>query len=156
MAQEQLDQMELPLTEPTPDDSPLPDTDLAKIGPLRVELEEVVEEGGETGLLAAVLQVIPERTLIPSESGLPTPIRSVGYPKNKPRQACKQHSAFWQRLQGMCRCGTVYTERSLECAEMPRTECFIDLPLCLIVPKQAPCTTTMNLLSRQTNTCPVV
>ena len=103
-AQEQLDQMELPLTEPTPDESPLPDTDLAKIGPLRVELEEVVEEGDEAGLLAAVLQVIPERASGPSESGLPTPIRSVGYLIN-PRQACKQHSACMQRSQGMS--GTV-------------------------------------------------
>ena len=106
--------MELPLTEPTPDDSPLPDTDLAKIGPLRVELEEVVEEGGEAGLLAAVLQVIPERALGPSESGLPTPIRSVGYPKKT--FACKQQAwrGFLQAkvTRDVCWVGTGYTECS--------------------------------------------
>lgn len=74
---EQLDQIDFPLTEPTPDDSPPPDVDLARIGPLRVVLEEVVDEGGEAGLLAAVLQVIPDRILQPPESGLPTPIRWV-------------------------------------------------------------------------------
>ena len=79
---EQLDQIDFPLTEPTPDDSPPPDIDLARIGPLRVVLEEVVDEGGETGLLAAVLQVIPDRILGPPESGLPTPIRWVGYTSN--------------------------------------------------------------------------
>ncbi len=73
--QEQLDQIDFPLTDPTPDDSPPPETDLAKIGPLTVVLEEVVDEGGERGLLAAVLQVIPERVSEPSQDGLPTPIR---------------------------------------------------------------------------------
>ena len=72
---EQLDQIDFPLTEPTPDDSPPPDVDLARIGPLRVVLEAVVDEGGEAGLLAAVLQVIPDRILGTPESGLPTPIR---------------------------------------------------------------------------------
>lgn len=79
---EQLDQIDFPLTEPTPDDSPPPDVDLARIGPLRVVLEEVVDEGGEAGLMAAVLQVIPDRILGPPESGLPTPIRWVGYTNN--------------------------------------------------------------------------
>ena len=79
---DQLDQINFPLTEPTPDDSPPPDIDLARIGPLRVVLEEVVDEGGEAGLLAAVLQVIPDRELGPPDSGLPTPIRWVGYISN--------------------------------------------------------------------------
>ncbi len=80
---EQLDQIDFPLTEPTPDDSPPPDVDLARIGPLRVVLEEVVDEGGKAGLLAAVLQVIPDRMVGPPESGLPTPIRWVGYNSNR-------------------------------------------------------------------------
>jgi len=79
---EQLDHIDFPLTEPTPDDSPPPDIDLARIGPLRVVLEEVVDEGGEAGLLAAVLQVISDRELGPPDSGLPTPIRWVGYTSN--------------------------------------------------------------------------
>ena len=77
-AQEQLDQVEIPLTEPKPDDSPPPEVDLARIAPLKVTLEEVVDEGKGAGLLAAVLQVIPERVLAPPQKGLPTPIRQVG------------------------------------------------------------------------------
>ena len=72
---DQLEQIDFPLTEPTPDDTLPPETDLAKIGPLRVVLEEVVEEGGEAGLLAAVLQVISEQVEEPSQTGLPTPSR---------------------------------------------------------------------------------
>ena len=72
---EQLDQIEFPAAEATPDESTPPDVDLAKIGPLRVILEEVVDEGAGAGQLAAVLQVIPERLQEPSERGLATPIR---------------------------------------------------------------------------------
>lgn len=49
--------------------------DLARIGPLKVTLEEVVDEGQGAGLLAAVLQVVPERAPDPPEKDLPTPIR---------------------------------------------------------------------------------
>ena len=70
-----MDQVELPLTEPKPDDSPLPDVDLARIGPLKVALEEVVDEGQGAGLLAAILQVVPEGALEPPDKGLPTPTR---------------------------------------------------------------------------------
>ena len=73
--QDQLDQIELPLTEPKLDDSPPPDVNLARIGPLKVALEEVVDEGQGAGLLAAVLQVIPQRALDLPQKGLPTPIR---------------------------------------------------------------------------------
>lgn len=73
--QDQLDQVELPLTEPKPDDSPPPDVDLARIGPLKVALEEVVDEGQGAGLLAAVLQVIPGRALDLPQNGLPAPTR---------------------------------------------------------------------------------
>ena len=72
---DQLDQIEFPSAEATPDDSLPPGVDLAKIGPLRVVLEEVVEEGAGAGLLAAVLQVVPERLQEPPQKGLPTPIR---------------------------------------------------------------------------------
>lgn len=76
--QDQLDQMEIPLTEPKPDNTPPPDVDLARIGPLKVVLEEVVDEGQGPGLLAAVLQVIPDRPLDPPQRGLPHPIRWAG------------------------------------------------------------------------------
>ena len=72
---EQLDQIEFPAAEATPDESPPQDVDLAKIGPLRVILEEVVDEGAGAGQLAAVLKVIPERLQEPPQKGLPTPIR---------------------------------------------------------------------------------
>lgn len=63
------------MTEPKPDDSPPPDVDLARIGPLKVALEEVVDEGQGAGLLAAILQIYPERALTPPQKGLPTPTR---------------------------------------------------------------------------------
>lgn len=63
------------MAEPKPDDSPPPDVDLARIGPLKVALEEVVDEGQGPGLLAAILQVVPERAFDPPEKGLPTPTR---------------------------------------------------------------------------------
>ena len=76
--QDQLDQIELPLTEPKPDNTPPPDVDLARIGPLQVVLEEGVDEGQGQGLLTAVLQVIPERPSDRPQKGLPTPIRWEG------------------------------------------------------------------------------
>ena len=61
-------------TEASFDDSPLPQVDLSRVGPMRLVLQEVVYQA-KPGHIAAILQVIPERPPGPYDPALPMPVR---------------------------------------------------------------------------------
>lgn len=63
-----------PMTEASFDDAPLSHVDLSRVGPMRVILQEVLDES-TAGHLAAVLQVIPDRPSGPYHPALPMPVR---------------------------------------------------------------------------------
>lgn len=63
-----------PATEASFDDAPLAPVDLSCVGPLRLLLQEVMDEG-KPDFLAAVLQVLPERPPGPYDPTLSMPVR---------------------------------------------------------------------------------
>ena len=63
-----------PATEASFDDAPIAHVDLSCVGPLRLVLQEVVDEG-KPDFLAAVLQVLPERPPGPYDPALSMPVR---------------------------------------------------------------------------------